>query len=193
MIGSLRGRLIHKKPDHVLVDVGGVGYLVHVPLNTLSNLPGEGDDVLLKIHTHVRDDAIQLFGFLTEEEKKMFVTLLGITGVGPKMALNVLSGIPYDDFLAAVGQEDVAMLCRVPGLGKKTAHRLILELRDKLPSPAAVKEEDRVFDDVLSALVNLGYKRNTAQEYLDKTYKQGHRDIEGLLKETLKLLTAKAG
>jgi Holliday junction DNA helicase RuvA len=84
------------------------------------------------------------------------------------------------------------MLCRVPGLGKKTAHRLILELRDKLPSPAAVKE-DRVFDDVLSALVNLGYKRNTAQEYLDKTYKQGHRDIEGLLKETLKLLTAKAG
>jgi Holliday junction DNA helicase RuvA len=192
MIGSLRGRLIHKKPDRVVVDVGGVGYLVHVPLNTLSNLPDEGQDVLLKIHTHVRDDAIQLFGFLTEEEKKVFVTLLGITGVGPKMALNVLSGIPYDDFLAAIRREDVAMLCRVPGLGKKTAHRLILELRDKLPSPAAVKE-DRVFDDVLSALVNLGYKRNTAQEYLDKTYKQGYRDIEGLLRETLKLLNANAG
>jgi Holliday junction DNA helicase RuvA len=192
MIGSLRGRLTHKKPDHVLVDVGGVGYLVHVPLNTLSNLPDEGHDVFLKVHTHVRDDAIQLFGFLTEEEKKVFVTLLGITGVGPKMALNVLSGIPYEDFLAAIRQEDVAMLCRVPGLGKKTAHRLILELRDKLPSPTAVKE-DRVFDDVLSALVNLGYKRNTAQEYLDKTYKQGYRDIEGLLKETLKLLNAGAG
>jgi Holliday junction DNA helicase RuvA len=192
MIGSLRGRLIHKKPDRVVVDVGGVGYLVHVPLNTLSNLPDEGQDVLLKIHTHVRDDAIQLFGFLTEEEKKVFVTLLGITGVGPKMALNVLSGIPYDDFLAAIRREDVAMLCRVPGLGQKTAHRLILELRDKLPSPAAVKE-DRVFDDVLSALVNLGYKRNTAQEYLDKTYKQGYRDIEGLLRETLKLLNANAG
>jgi Holliday junction DNA helicase RuvA len=192
MIGSLRGRLIHKKPDHVLVDVGGVGYLVHVPLNTLSNLPDEGHDVLLRIHTHVRDDAIQLFGFLTEEEKKVFVTLLGITGVGPKMALNVLSGIPYEDFLAAIRQEDVAMLCRVPGLGKKTAHRLILELRDKLPSPAAVKE-DRVFDDVLSALMNLGYKRTTAQECLDKTYKQGYRDIEGLLKETLKLLNTNAG
>jgi Holliday junction DNA helicase RuvA len=192
MIGSLRGKLIHKKPDHVLVDVGGVGYLVHVPLNTLSNLPDEGHDVFLKVHTHVRDDAIQLFGFLTEEEKKVFVTLLGITGVGPKMALNVLSGIPHDDFLTAIRKEDVAMLCRVPGLGKKTAHRLILELRDKLPSPSAAKE-DRVFDDVLSALVNLGYKRNTAQEYLDRTYKQGYRDIEGLLKETLKLLNANAG
>ncbi len=175
----------------MLVDVGGVGYLVHVPVNTLSNLPDEGNEVLLRIHTHVRDDAIQLFGFLTEEEKKVFVTLLGISGVGPKMALNVLSGIPYDDFLAAIRQEDVAMLCRIPGLGKKTAHRLILELREKLPSPSGMK--DRLFEDALSALVNLGYRRNTAQEYLDQTYKQGYRDIEQLLKETLKLLNAKAG
>ncbi len=191
MIGSLRGRLIDKQPDRVLVEVGGVGYLVHVPLNALSNLPGEGHDVLLRIHTHVRDDAIQLFGFPTEEEKKVFVTLLGVTGVGPKMALNVLSGIPHDDFLAAIRQEDVAMLCRIPGLGKKTAQRLILELREKLPSPSGIK--DRLFEDALSALVNLGYRRNTAQEYLDQTYKQGYRDIELLLKETLKLLNAKAG
>jgi Holliday junction DNA helicase RuvA len=191
MIGSLRGRLIDKKPDHVLIDVGGVGYLVHVPLNALSDLPDEGHDVLLRIHTHVRDDAIQLFGFRTDEERKVFVTLLGITGVGPKMALNVLSGIPYDDFLAAIRQEDVAMLCRIPGLGKKTAHRLILELREKLPAPSGVR--DRLFDDALSALVNLGYKKNTAQEYLDQIYKEGYRDIELLLKETLKLLNAKAG
>jgi holliday junction DNA helicase RuvA len=191
MIGSLRGRLIDKKPDHVLVDVGGVGYLVHVPLNALPALPDEGHDVLLRIHTHVRDDAIQLFGFTTDQEKKVFVTLLGITGVGPKMALNILSGIPYEDFLAAIRQEDVAMLCRIPGLGKKTAHRLILELREKLPSPSGVK--DRLFEDALSALVNLGYKRNTAQEYLDRTYKQGYRDIELLLKETLRLLNEKTG
>jgi Holliday junction DNA helicase RuvA len=191
MIGSLRGRLVDKKPDHVLIDVAGVGYLVLVPLNTLTALPDEGHDVTLRIHTHVRDDAIQLFGFRTEEEKKVFVTLLGITGVGPKMALNVLSGIPYDDFLTAIRREDVAMLCRIPGLGKKTAHRLILELREKLPSPSGIK--DRLFEDTLSALVNLGYKRNTAQEYLDRTYKEGYRDIELLLKETLKLLNAGAG
>jgi Holliday junction DNA helicase RuvA len=191
MIGSLRGRLINKKPDYVLVDVGGVGYIVHVPLNALSSLPDEGHEVFLRIHTHVRDDAIQLFGFSSEEEKKVFTTLLGVSGVGPKMALNVLSGISHDDFLGAVRQEDVAMLCRIPGLGKKTAHRLILELRDKLPAPSTVKEN--VFEDALSALVNLGYKKNTAQECLDKTYQQGYRDIESLLKETLKLLNACAG
>jgi Holliday junction DNA helicase RuvA len=191
MIGSLRGRLIAKKPDHVLVDVGGVGYLVHVPLNALSSLPDEGKEVFLRIHTHVRDDAIQLFGFSSEEEKRVFTALLGVSGIGPKMALNVLSGISHDDFLGAVSQEDVAMLCRIPGLGKKTAHRLILELRDKLPSPSTVKEH--VFEDALSALMNLGYKRNAAQECLDKTYKQGYRDIESLLKETLKLLNAGAG
>ncbi len=191
MIGSLRGRLIHKGPDNVLVDVNGVGYLVHVPLNTLSALPAEGHDVFLQIHTHVREDALQLFGFAAEDEKKVFTTLLGITGIGPKMALNILSGIAHNDFLGAIQKEDVAMLCRIPGLGKKTAHRLILELREKLPSPSGVK--DRLFDDALSALVNLGYKKNVAQEFLEKTYKEGHRDIESLLKETLKLLTARAG
>ncbi len=191
MIGSLRGRLIHKGPDNVLVDVNGVGYLVHVPLNTLSDLPAEGHDVFLQIHTHVREDALQLFGFAAEDEKKVFTTLLGITGIGPKMALNILSGIAHNDFLGAIQKEDVAMLCRIPGLGKKTAHRLILELREKLPSPSGVK--DRLFDDALSALVNLGYKKNVAQEFLEKTYKEGHRDIESLLKETLKLLTARAG
>lgn len=191
MIGSLKGKIISRKPDNVLIDVNGVGYQVSVPLNILAALPPEGHDVFLQIYTHVREDSIQLFGFSTDGEKRAFVTLLGISGVGPKMALNILSGISYDDFLDAVEREDVAMLCRIPGLGKKTAHRLILELRDKLPSTEGVR--DRVFEDALSALVNLGYKKSLALEYLEKTYKPGAGDIETLLRETLKGLTGNAG
>ncbi len=187
MIGSLKGKITSRKPDNVLIDVNGVGYQVSVPLNILANFPPEGHDVFLHIYTHVREDSLQLFGFSTEAEKKTFVTLLGVSGVGPKMALNVLSGISYNDFLQAVEREDVAMLCRIPGLGKKTAHRLILELREKLPSAEGTR--DQVFDDTLSALVNLGYKKSRALEYLEKTYKRGFTDIESLLRETLKELT----
>ena len=187
MIGSLRGVVQSRRPDNVIIDVGGVGYQVNVPLNLLANLPEEGNDVFLHIYTHVREDNLQLFGFTSENEKKIFMVLLGISGIGPKMALNILSGLSYEDFLNALDTEDVAMLCRIPGLGKKTAHRLILELREKLPSVTGIK--DRLFEDTLSALVNLGYKKNIAQEFLEKTYKQGFNDIEGLLKETLKQMT----
>ena len=186
MIGSLRGKIVTKRPDSLIVDVNGVGYMVHVPLHILSNLPAEGKEVFLHVHTHVREDSLQLFGFLSEDEKKVFLALLGISGIGPKMALNVLSGISHDDFLNAIEKEDVALLCRVPGLGKKTAHRLILELREKLPSPSGTK--DRLFEDALSALVNLGYKKTVAQEVLERAYKQGFADIEDLLRETLKML-----
>lgn len=186
MIGSLRGKLVTKRPDSIIVDVNGVGYLVHVPLNVLANLPDEGKDVFLHVHTHVREDSLQLFGFLSDDEKKVFLALLGVSGIGPKMAVNILSGISHDDFLSAIEKEDVALLCRTPGLGKKTAHRLILELREKLPSPAGTK--DRVFEDTLSALINLGYKKTTAQEALERAYKQGFGDIEDLLREALKLL-----
>ncbi len=191
MIGSLKGKITSRRPDNVLIDVNGVGYHVNVPLNILANLPPEGQDAFLQIYTHVREDSIQLFGFSTEAEKKTFVTLLGISGVGPKMALTIMSGISYNDFLGAIEREDVAMLCRIPGLGKKTAHRLILELREKLPSPEGIR--DRVFDDTLSALVNLGYKKSLALECLEKTYKRGFSDIETLLRETLKELTGNAG
>lgn len=186
MIGSLRGKIASRRPDNVVIDVNGVGYLVNVPLHVLSNLPGEGHEVFLQIYTHVREDSIQLFGFTSDDQKKVFTTLLGISGIGPKMAMNILSGISHDDFLKAIEKEDVDMLCRVPGLGKKTAHRLILELREKLPSSTGIS--DRVFEDALSALVNLGYKKNVAQAFLEKTYKKGITDIEGLLKETLKRL-----
>lgn len=188
MIGSLRGKLIDKKPDHVIVEVSGVGYQVNVPLGILSNLPEEGRDVFLYIYTHVREDALQLYGFSSEDEKRVFVTLLGITGIGPKMALNILSGISHNELIHAIVSEDVALLCRVPGLGKKTAHRLILELREKLPT--ALEPRDRIFEDTLSALINLGYKKAIAQEALEKAYKKGYNDIEGLLKEALRYLTA---
>jgi len=189
MIGSLRGKLLAKRPDNVIIETHGVGYQVHLPLNILSRLPHEGHEVFLHIYTHVREDALQLYGFQAEDEKRIFTTLLGITGIGPRMALNILSGLSLDEFLTALETEDVAMLCRIPGLGKKTAHRLILELREKLP--AATGSKDRAFDDTLSALVNLGYKRNIAQEFLEHAYKQGHTDIETLLRETLKLMSEK--
>jgi Holliday junction DNA helicase RuvA len=187
MIGSLRGVVLARRPDNVIVDVNGVGYQVSLPLNVLADLPGEGKEVFLHIYTHVREDVLQLFGFTSEDEKKIFMVLLGISGIGPKMALNVLSGLTREEFLTAIDTEDVAMLCRIPGLGKKTAQRLILELREKLPSATGIK--DRIFEDTLSALINLGYKRNVAEEFLEKAYKQGFNDIEGLLKETLKQLT----
>lgn len=190
MIGSLRGKLISRRPDNVIVEVSGVGYHVNVPLNILSILPEEGSNVFLHTYTHVREDALQLYGFSTEDEKKIFTTLLGITGVGPKMALNILSGISRNDFVEAIEKEDVALLCRIPGLGKKTAHRLILELREKLPP--AEKPRDRVFEDTLSALVNLGYKKSAAQASLEMAYKKGIKGIESLLKESLKYLTGNA-
>ena len=187
MIGSLKGTLTSKKPDNIIVEVNGVGYQVNVPLSILSNLPDEGSAVSLHIYTHVREDALQLYGFSNEEEKKTFTTLLGITGIGPKMALNILSGISHNDLRHAIEKEEVDVLCRIPGLGKKTAQRLILELREKLP--ALEKPKDRLFEDTLSALVNLGYKKSVAQESLEMAYKKGHKDIENLLKESLRYLT----
>jgi Holliday junction DNA helicase RuvA len=190
MIGALRGKILIKRPSQVIVDAGGVGYEVNVPVSTLSELPDEGREVSLSIYTHVREDAIHLYGFLKEDEKRVFVTLLGVTGIGPKMAINILSGISYDDFLGAIESEDVSHLTKIPGLGKKTAHRLILELRGKLPSKEETK--DRAFGDALSALVNLGYKKSEALVCLEKAYKKGYNNIEELLKESLKCLTGGA-
>lgn len=188
MIGTLRGTLLTKSPADVIVETGGVGYQVMVPLNTLSELPGVGEQVFLFIYTHVREDAIHLFGFQSEEQKRIFVTLLGITGIGPKVALNVISGISHDDFLRAVESEDVALLTKVPGLGKKTAHRIVLELKGKLPQLGEAPV-DRAFGDTLSALVNLGYRKTDALEALEMARKKGYNEIEPLLRESLKILT----
>ena len=189
MIASLRGKLISKRPDGVVVDVGGVGYSVSVPLSILSSLPDEASEVFLFTYMHVREDILQLFGFRSEEEKRIFTTLIGVSGIGPKIALSILSTIPTDTFYGLVHSEDVEALCRVPGLGKKTAQRIILELREKLPALAQKEKRDVLYDDTLSALINLGYKKNVAQDALDKAYDSGLRDIESLLRETLKYLT----
>jgi Holliday junction DNA helicase RuvA len=188
MIGTLRGKLLIKSPTEIVIETSGVGYRVLVPLNTLSELPGVGEQVFLFIYTHVREDAIHLYGFLTEEQKRIFMTLLGITGIGPKVALNVISGISHDDFLQAVEAEDVALLTKVPGLGKKTAHRIVLELKGKLPQLGEAPV-DRVFGDTLSALVNLGYRKADAVEALEMARKKGYNEIEPLLRESLKILT----
>jgi len=187
MIGSLRGILLKKQPDHVLLEVNGIGYHINVSFHTISSLADEGSKAFLYIYTHVREDILQLFGFTSEDEKKIFIALLGISGIGPKMALNILSGISHEGLLSAIETEDVALLCRIPGLGKKTASRLILELREKLPSSGKMK--NRVFEDTLSALINLGYKKSVAQNCLERLYNKEIKDIEGLLRESLKYLT----
>ncbi|NTU41621.1 MAG: Holliday junction branch migration protein RuvA [Nitrospirales bacterium] len=188
MIASLRGKLLSKKPDNVIIEAAGVGYGVQVPLTLLASLPEEGREVFLHIYTHVREDILQLFGFSSDDEKRIFTSLIGVSGIGPKIALSILSTIPPEKFHRVIDSEDVAVLCRVPGLGKKTAQRLILELKEKLPSLTKEKRDD-VFDDTLSALVNLGYKRALAHQVLEKAYATGHRDIEALLRESLKYLT----
>lgn len=191
MIGSLRGKLISKNPPHVIVETGGVGYLVSVPLNILSDLPPVGEQIFLHVHTLVREDAISLYGFGSEEQKRVFLTLLGVTGVGPKLAQGVISGLALDDFLRAVEAGDVTSLVRIPGLGKKTAQRIVLELKGKLPRDTETVQDD-VFADTVSALMNLGYKRPDAQEAVEMARKKGLGDIESLLKEALKRLTGPA-
>lgn len=189
MIASLRGKLAHKGLTEVVVDVGGVGYRVFVPINALSELLGVGADVKLSIYTIVRDDAIHLYGFTNDAQKSVFVTLLGVTGIGPKVALNIISGITQDEFMRAVESEDITRLTRVPGLGKKTAQRIVLELKGKLVLAEGEGVVDDMAGDAVSALVNLGYKKNDAVDAVARARKEGHADIETVLRESLKYLT----
>ena len=198
MIALLTGTIAYKSLDHVIVDVGGVGYRVTVPLSTFYQLPEEGR-VRLQIHTNVKEDAIHLYGFLTAEEKEMFALLLSVTGVGPKLAVNILSNIPALDLRGALGQGDVRRLSAVPGIGKKTAERLSLELKDKIqrlsPLPAGARANAAAtsaaatsFDDALSALVNLGYKENQARKVLESLEVPPQAELEDILKGALKIL-----
>ncbi|NOX20289.1 MAG: Holliday junction branch migration protein RuvA [Nitrospirae bacterium] len=186
MIATLRGKLIRKSPEEVIVEVSGVGYEVKVPLGTLSELPDVGKGVFLYIHTTVKDDAIELYGFQNEHERNLFRRLITVTGVGPRLALNILSGSSVSDLLYAIEHEDLGLLTRLPGIGKKTAQRILFELRERLP--AREKEEDAVCIDATSALINLGYKKTQAQEAVKVAYDKGLRDIESILKEALKYL-----
>ncbi|HKW86089.1 MAG TPA: Holliday junction branch migration protein RuvA [Nitrospiraceae bacterium] len=177
MIAALTGRLAAKAPSHITLEVQGVGYEVFIPLSTFYSLPDLNESASLKIYTHLRDDAIQLFGFLTAPEKDVFILLTGISGIGPKLALSVLSALSVPDLIAAVQASDVDKLATVPGIGKKSAGRIALELKDKVARlhPAAVQTSDvisgptdQLQEDALSALVNLGYRATEAKEVLKR-------------------------
>jgi len=196
VIAHLSGALLDKQVQRLVIDVGGVGYEVFVPLSTFYSLGDAGSRVALRIHTHVRDSAIQLFGFATPLEIALFERLIAVSGIGPKVALAVLSGIEPSDLVQAVRQADLGRLTRIPGVGRKTAERLVVELKDRLPdapgdpstgvpaSPAA-----RVREDVLSALSNLGYQRNVAEAAVNKVLRgHGERDFEAVLRLVLKTL-----
>lgn len=196
MIGSLRGRLASKSPQELLVDVGGVGYRVHVPLSTFYGVGDPGAEVSLLIHTHVRDDALLLFGFLTSQEEMLFQRLIGVSGVGPKLAINILSGIEVGELASALRTGDVMRLTRIPGVGKKTAERLVLELKDAMQrlSPAEPRppEGDGRQADLLTALVHLGYSRAEVEPVVLRLVRERPGDrLEDLLRRSLQLLSAR--
>ncbi len=180
MIAHLRGRLLDKQPHRIIVEAGGVGYDVAVPLSTFYELGEIGSEVTLRIHTHVREDALSLFGFITRLEQALFERLISVSGIGPKLALSVLSGIEPPDLIRAIGRSDLARLTAIPGVGKKTGERIILEVKDRLPKdlPAASGAPDdsdsgtpSVRDDLLSALINLGYHRPLAEKAVESAVK----------------------
>jgi holliday junction DNA helicase RuvA len=195
MIAYLRGRLLDKQVNRVVVDVEGVGYEVHVPLSTFYDMGEPGAEVALRVHTHVREDALALFGFLTTLELQLFERLISVNGIGPKLALAVLSGIEPRELIAAIRRGDVARLTGIPGIGKKTAERLGLELKDRLPAGllpetgAQVAGESSLRQDVLSALLNLGYHRPLAERAVDGAIKSaGEEGFERTLKNALREL-----
>lgn len=194
MIALLRGVLLEKHPNQAVVDVQGVGYDVTIPISTFSRLPEAGAEVRLRVHTHVREDALSLYGFLTQDEKALFEKLISVSGIGPKLAVTVLSGLAAGDLLAAIRAGDVAKLVRVPGVGKKTAERMVLELRDKLPAPtgpdgaAPAASLSEVDQDVLSALLNLGCARPAAEAAVKKARAAGPADFEPLFRRALELV-----
>jgi Holliday junction DNA helicase RuvA len=199
MIASLTGRLAFKAPTHLVLDVHGVGYEVLIPLSTYYGLPNLSESTSLSVHTHVREDAIQLFGFLTSQEKDAFVLLTSVSGVGPKLALSLLSALPVPSLVSAIRSGDVEKLTTVPGIGTKSAGRLVLELKDKvekLHAGAASAHElpsygqDAIFDDALSALVNLGYRPQDAKDALKQVKKSNAESIalKDMIRESLKEL-----
>ena len=199
MIASLTGRLAFKAPTSLVLDVHGVGYEVFIPLSTYYGLPNLSESISLSVHTHVREDAIQLFGFLTSQEKDAFELLTSVSGVGPKLALSVLSALPVSNLVSAIQSGDIEKLMTVPGIGNKSASRLVLELKDKVeklhPGLSSASEsprqgEDATFDDALSALVNLGYRPQDAKEALKQVKKSNAKSIvlKDMIRESLKEL-----
>jgi len=193
MIGSLRGTLVDKRPNQVLLEVGGVGYVVQIPLSTFTSLAALHSESTLLIHTHVREDQFSLYGFLTAREKHCFELLISASGVGPSLALKILSGMSLDELIPAIRKGDLAQLVRIPGVGRKTAERIVVELRDKLAAvdvPQAGKPATRsqLESDVASALVNLGYDERSVENAVAKSRATVGSDFESLLRASLQVL-----
>jgi Holliday junction DNA helicase RuvA len=206
MIARLRGRLVSKQPGQVVVDVGGIGYRLFVPLSTYYQLPPTEQEVSLRVFTHVRDDAIHLYGFHTLDERVTFELLTGVSGIGPRLASNILSGISVEELSAAILEADLPRLKAIPGVGRKTGERVILELKDKILEVARTEEgalqpqprtgPDQMLDDVVSALMNLGCHRKEATRAAEAAREAtggAGTDFEKLVKEALKLLAEGAG
>lgn len=196
MIAHLRGTLLAKHPNHAIVETNGVGYDVTISVPTFSELQATGAEVALHIHTHVREDALSLYGFLRLAEKHLFEKLLTVSGIGPKLAITILSGMPADEMVGAIRNGDVARLTRIPGIGKKTAERMVLELRDKLPAQVGTAEvgaaaaTSPVEEDVISALVNLGYQRAVAEKALQTSGKgKEAQNFDALFRAALGVLS----
>ena len=204
MIAHLNGRLLSKEPNSVIVDVSGVGYEVNIPLSTFYELANEGSDVQLRIYTHVKEDALQLYGFKTERERKLFVNFISVSGIGPKLGIALLSGMSADELINSIKSNNLARLTLIPGVGRKTAERLIVDLREKMTALAAsqVEEapgletaassgssEDSVRSDALSALLNLGYQRSAAEKAIEAVLNDGGENtVESVLRRGLRKL-----
>ena len=195
MIAHLRGKLLAKHPNRAIVETAGVGYDVTITVPTFTELPQTGAEVALHIHTYVREDVLALFGFLRPAEKQLFEKLISVSGIGPKLAVTILSGMAADEMVGAIRGNDVARLTKIPGIGKKTAERMVLELRDKLPplgaeAEAAIPKLSVVQEDVMSALINLGYQRAVAEKAVSAVVNTGKNDsFETMFREALAALS----
>jgi holliday junction DNA helicase RuvA len=193
MIAHLRGRLIAKHPNQAIVEAAGVGYDVNITVPTFSGLPSLGVEVALHIHTHVREDAIALYGFLRAEEKQLFEKLLTVSGIGPKLAITILSGMATDDMVGAIRSNDFARLTKIPGIGRKTAERMCVELRDKLEgfgAPQPAMSHSAVEEDVISALTNLGYQRALSEKAVERAVQStGRENFDAIFRATLGTLS----
>jgi len=195
MIAHLRGKLLAKHPNQAIVETAGVGYDVTISVPTFSDLPALGAEVVLHIHTHVREDVIALYGFLRSSEKSLFEKLITVSGIGPTLAIKILSGMAADEMIGAIRGNDVTRLTRIPGIGRKTAERMVLELRDKLPEAGTattpvVPAMGATEEDVLSALMNLGYQRAAAEKALSVTMKNARGgSFDALFREALGALS----
>jgi len=202
LIARLSGKLIVKEPSSVIIDVGGVGYEVTIPLSTFYDLGEVGSELSLTIHTHVREDALQLFGFRTSPEKDLFLRLTSVSGIGPKLAIAILSGLPASELIAAISGNNLVKLTAIPGVGRKTAERLVVELRDKVGSIAISADtaakasgagptaEPAVYDDTVAALIGLGYAKPLAERAVTSVLSgEGEKTIEAVLRRALKLLS----